>query len=271
LIYWSAHIAVLFNEQPILSRFGAAASAGFSAVDMWSPFEHSDEAIADAVGRSGIRLTSFNLPAGDMGAGKRGFLNLPHQRERVVRDMRRARQLALRVGAQHVNALVGNLPPGVDFGDSLEAAAETLRRCADIVESDDITILIEPLNALENPKYLLKDADEAAAFVESVGRPNVRLLYDAYHAAKAGRDWATDLRTHGGLVRHVHYADAPGRHEPGTGTTDIRSLIGLLDSIAYSGAIGLEYRPIGDSIGSLAWLPVELRGQDARKLLDEAP
>jgi hydroxypyruvate isomerase len=44
-------------------------------------------------------------------------------------------------------------------------------------------------------------------------------------------------------VAHVHLADAPGRHEPGTGTMDWERRLQWLIDQGYRGLVGLEYTP----------------------------
>jgi hydroxypyruvate isomerase len=53
----------------------------------------------------------------------------------------------------------------------------------------------------------------------------------------------------------VQIADAPGRHEPGTGDIDIDGQLAALADAGYSGWVGLEYKPRGSSADSLDWLP----------------
>jgi hydroxypyruvate isomerase len=45
------------------------------------------------------------------------------------------------------------------------------------------------------------------------------------------------------LIGHVHIADAPGRHEPGSGTIDWTSSVSEVRKAGYGGLIGLEFRP----------------------------
>jgi hydroxypyruvate isomerase len=49
----------------------------------------------------------------------------------------------------------------------------------------------------------------------------------------------------------VQVADAPGRNEPGSGAIDWARYLAVLKAKGYQGAIGLEYRPSGDSLASL--------------------
>jgi hydroxypyruvate isomerase len=90
----------------------------------------------------------------------------------------------------------------------------------------------------------------------------VRLQLDQYHAAMAGEDAIECLRTYLPLVAHVQIADAPGRHEPGTGVQPIAEFLRELDRLGYDGFVGLEYRPLVDTASSLAWMrTMDLRPQ----------
>jgi hydroxypyruvate isomerase len=86
------------------------------------------------------------------------------------------------------------------------------------------------------------------------------LLCDLYHLASNGDDLDQAIATYGDRVAHVQIADAPGRHEPGTGTLDLDRHLGQLAAAGYRGWVGLEYQPSGSSADSFAWLPRERRG-----------
>jgi len=45
----------------------------------------------------------------------------------------------------------------------------------------------------------------------------------------------------------------PGRHEPDTGEINYPYLFELLDRLGYSGWVGCEYVPAGDTIEGLGW------------------
>jgi hydroxypyruvate isomerase len=64
-------------------------------------------------------------------------------------------------------------------------------------------------------------------------------------------------------VAHVQIADAPGRHEPGTGELDLERSLGALAAAGYDGWIALEYKPSGATADSLGWLPRERRSPAA--------
>jgi hydroxypyruvate isomerase len=51
----------------------------------------------------------------------------------------------------------------------------------------------------------------------------------------------------------MQLADVPGRHEPGTGEINFAFLLAHIDRIGYSGWIGCEYNPAGDTLEGLKW------------------
>ena len=76
----------------------------------------------------------------------------------------------------------------------------------------------------------------------------MRLLYDAYHAARAGSDPCREVAELVPLIGHVQYADCPGRGAPGTGDVDLGGLVRALEDAGYEGAVGLEFDPRGSMV-----------------------
>jgi hydroxypyruvate isomerase len=62
------------------------------------------------------------------------------------------------------------------------------------------------------------------------------------------------IAEHAALLAHVHIADFPGRHEPGSGTLDFSAIELALKGANYDGFLGCEYSPIGPTEAGLGWL-----------------
>jgi len=56
------------------------------------------------------------------------------------------------------------------------------------------------------------------------------------------------------VIRHVQFADAPGRHEPGTGAVPIAACFAQLDALGYEGWTAAEYRPSKATPETLGWM-----------------
>ena len=66
----------------------------------------------------------------------------------------------------------------------------------------------------------------------------MKLLFDLYHAVVMGERMQDVLGPRLPDVGHIHVADAPGRHEPGTGAIDWPATFGRLADTATTGASG---------------------------------
>jgi hydroxypyruvate isomerase len=76
---------------------------------------------------------------------------------------------------------------------------------------------------------------------------------DLYHWQIMVGDLATNMRRYFSITGHVQIAGNPGRHEPDVGEIHHPYLFHLLDELDYSGWIGCEYHPLGDTVAGLSW------------------
>jgi hydroxypyruvate isomerase len=263
MIRWSVNIGTLYPNLPVRDRFAAVACSGFNFAEMWCPFP--DEAsIAQALLVSGVHLVGFLYEpggthnSGAMPVGERGILNGTVSLEDCLHFFRRSVAFARATSAEHVAVLLGNVVD--DRERQLAWAADALRRACEITEPAGLRIVVEPLNSLDTPSYMLHDAEEAVEFVRTLGRPGVRLLLDVYHVAREGADPVQLIPRAQDVIGHVQIADCPGRGAPGTGQMDMFGVVQALKEVGYDGFIGVEYLP-GDRTTeeSLSWLPAELR------------
>ena len=87
------------------------------------------------------------------------------------------------------------------------------------------------------------------------GVTNLWSLCDLYHLTVNGDDPQHAIATYAERIGHVQIADAPGRHEPGTGQLPIDGYLLQLTETGHAGWVGLEYLSSGASADSFAWLP----------------
>lgn len=260
-----ANVSILFKEVPFLERFARAREAGFSAVEFWWPSGEDLGKVEAAIGDAGLEVALFNFDAGDMPGGDRGLLSNPDRMSQFRENVPVALELAERLGCNKLNALVGHRLESMSCEEQMNLVRENVGWAANQAAGQGAQIMIEACNTFENGPYLLHTTEEAAKFVESVGRENVRLQYDVYHMQRMEGNLVETLRRHIGEIAHVQVADSPGRGEPGTGEIHYRYVFGVLEELGYDGYVGLEYNPTTERTeDSFAWLPKELRGGDVR-------
>jgi hydroxypyruvate isomerase len=259
----AANISLLFGELPLTERPAAAAREGFSAVEMWWPFASAEPASTEiddlvaAVEDGGIPLIALNFAAGNMTAGDRGLLNDPAKAAPLRASVEIAVLIGERTGCRLFNALYGNRLDGAGSAQQHDQAASNLGYAARAAGKIGGTVLVESLNAAENPGYLLPRPADAAQVVRAaraIGHHNVALLADVYHWAACGDDPAAALDAYAPLIGHVQVADHPGRHEPGTGEVDFDAIYAGLRRHGYRGVVAAEYRPAARTEDGLGWI-----------------
>ena len=73
------------------------------------------------------------------------------------------------------------------------------------------------------------------------------------HAAMMGEDLEPTLDAMRPYTRHIQFADAPGRGEPGTGQCPLEHLFQLIESSDFRGWVSAEYRPTCETKRTLRW------------------
>jgi hydroxypyruvate isomerase len=255
-VKFCANVSILFKDAPFLERFERAAAAGFSAVEFWWPAGEDLADVEAAIRDAGVAVALFNFDAGDMPAGDRGLLSDQARAPRFRENVPVALELAQRIGCPRINALVGlERSPG-ERDAQLKLAAENVAWAADQAAPLAIDITIEAVNTFENGPYLVPTTRAAAAFIDRVERPNVRLQYDAYHMQRMEGNLVATITEHADRIAHIQIADSPGRGEPGTGEINYPFVLDAIDALGYEGWIGLEYNPTtATTEDSLGWMP----------------
>ena len=250
---FAANLKWLFTEHAFLDRFAAARAAGFGAVEFPSPYEHPAEAIAGQLDAHGLRCILFNLPSGDMSKGDFGIACRPG-REAEFRDgVARAIEYAKVLRCGRINCIAGKALPGEDPGKLREVLLSNLAFAAHEIKAAGIDFVIEPLNDTDTPGFLVTRQRDAAQVIGELGASNLGLQFDIYHVAMMGDDPAALIEELLPIIRHVQFADAPGRGEPGTARVAIPPLFELLDRVGYGGWISAEYRPSKRTEETLGW------------------
>jgi hydroxypyruvate isomerase len=237
-VRYSACIEWLFAaESPdFAGRIHAAKAAGLDAVEFWR-FSNKD---IDAVERA---LRETGLPISSILCEPIAPLTDSTAHERFLDGVKVSLAAAKRLGAPVMIAQAGDEQASISRAQQHASIVKVLKDAARLLEGSGVILALEPLNdRVDHPGYYLTSTEEGLDIIDEVGRPEVRLLYDIYHAAVMGE---TIEVLDGRLDRvvHVHLADAPGRGEPGSGAMDWSDRLDWLEQRGYAGFVGLEYKP----------------------------
>ena len=251
---FAANLTMMFTEQPFLDRFGAAAAAGFDAVEFLFPYDFDKQRLAALLKDHGLTLVLHNLPAGDWAAGDRGIGCHPDRIPEFRAGVDRAIEYATALACPKVNCLAGILPEGVTAKAGRATLVDNLSYAAGKLEAAGIGLLLEPVNSRDIPGFFVDRTLPALEIIEAVGSKNLKLQYDIYHAQVMEGDLTRTLETQFARIGHIQLADNPGRHEPGTGEINFPFLFRRIDELGYAGWIGCEYKPRGATTAGLDWL-----------------
>jgi len=247
---FAANLAYLFTERPLIERFGAAAAAGFTAVELQFPYDHAPSAVKAELDRYRLTQLGVNTPFGR--EGEFGLAAVPGRERDFEVLFRQALDYIVAIGGRAIHCLAGKVKP-----EQRPAAEQVfianLARAADLAGEKNITLLIEPINPRDRPDYFLNHVEHAAGIIAKVGRPNVRIQFDFYHVQIVGGDLIKRFETHLPQIGHVQIAAVPSRHEPDEGEVNYPAIFAMLDRAGYAGWVGCEYRPRGRTEDGLGW------------------
>ena len=246
---FAANLGYLFTERPMIERFGAAAAAGFAAVELQFPYDVAPSAVKAELVRHDLTQLGVNTPLGP----EFGLAALPGREREFDAAFTRALDYVTAIGGSAIHCMAGVVP--VDQRPAAETVfVKNLTRAAEQAAKKNITLLIEPLNPRDRANYFLSRVEHAADVVKKVGAPNVRIQFDFYHVQIVGGDLIKRLEAHFPLVGHVQVAAVPSRREPDEGEVNYPEIFAALDRLGYAGWIGCEYRPRTRTEEGLGWV-----------------
>jgi hydroxypyruvate isomerase len=246
----SACIDCLYTEIPFLERFKAAKEDCFEFVEFWSWKDKDLEAVKTAAEKAGIGISGFN------GDAEYSLVDPTHKAQ-YLDFLKQSAAAANKIGALsvtiHSNAL-GDKGIVVDhyteLSDTVKICSmyDMLLDCAKIAEQSGIAMNLEALNiTTDHIGNFLKNTQTAAELCRLIGSPMLKILYDVYHMQLNEGSLCDNIIRYADQLGHIHVADAPGRHEPGTGEINYAKIFSCLEDAGYAGRIGFELFPLSST------------------------
>jgi hydroxypyruvate isomerase len=247
IMLWTVYTGLPFED-----RLAKVAQAGYTQVELVGEYAHWSAAEFDRANaarqRLGIRF--------DATAGMHNGVANPATRQAFLAELAQALTPMQTLDCPSMIVLSGNVVPELARDAQHQAAIETLRQAAKLVEGKTIAgqpvrLLLECIHLEENPKMYLTSANEAIEIVRAVNHPQVQFLYDIYHEQMTFGNLIDKLDKHIDVIGLIHIADVPGRHEPGTGEINYGNIYRKLAELGYSHNVAMEFYPTTDPIATL--------------------
>lgn len=205
-----ACIDTLYTELPWKERFQAAKEDGFAAVEFWDWRDKDLKDTKEAAESAEILISGFN---GDADYS----LVDPEHREKYLEELKKSIEAAKKVGAFSLTIHSNALGEGGVVVKHYEELSDTVKiccmydgllACARLAEQENINLNLEALNI---------SVDHVGNFLSTT------------------------------RMGHIHVADVPGCHEPGTGEIQYKKVLRHLESCGYKGLVGYELFPLTDT------------------------
>ncbi|HOO25938.1 MAG TPA: sugar phosphate isomerase/epimerase family protein [Clostridiales bacterium] len=103
-------------------------------------------------------------------------------------------------------------PDDMPFEEGQKKYLDFVGICAEAGKKYGLVFALEPLNRGET--NILNSVAEGLEIVKSLGRPEIRILADAFHMSLEGEK-AKIVSDNSDLITHLHISEAPGRVYPG--------------------------------------------------------
>jgi 2-dehydrotetronate isomerase len=249
----SANLGFLWKGLPLPDAVRRAKAAGFDAVEFHAPYDVPVEEMQAVLAETALPVAGINTRMGNVAAGETGIAALPG-RESEARDMiDEALAYAHAIGAGYVQVTHGK-PTAREREKAHATYLKALDHAAKGAELLGLTIVIEPLNRYDVPGAFLTTSDQAAAIVAELKRPNVKILFDCYHAQITEGDLTRRLVRLMPIIGHIQIAAVPSRAEPDEGEVAYERLLKTIEWLGYRGFVGAEYRARAEVEAGLGWL-----------------
>lgn len=240
-------IDMMFSHLDFYDRIEAVKSCGIDTVEFWKWSNKDIQRIKE----SNVHVSIFNLDSSDEQLSydlSRGILN-DGRTEDFLSALRESIPVYRTLGAKAMIVLIGEHAPYNE-----ENVYQTLTAALPILEEHGINLIVEPLNSIDRQGYCMPYATPVLQLIKRIGSPRIKMLYDIYHQNMMGDFSPEEICENIPFIGHFHVADAPGRHEPGTGKVDYINILKAIKALSYQGYVGLEYRATESDEKTLGFL-----------------
>ncbi len=252
---FSANLGFLWQERSLPERILSARDAGFSAVECHFPYDVEPKLISAALNETGLKMLALNTYPGEAEQGEFGLCALPGKETEARNAIDQAVGYAAEIGAQRIHIMAGL------SGDSTEASdcfTDNLVYASAQSKQHQLGLLIEPINRIDKPNYLLHQTQQAIDIIAMLQNEhdinNIGLMFDCYHVQMTEGNILSRLKAAMPYIAHIQIAAVPGRGEPDSGEVNYQWLLDQIDALNYQGYIGAEYMPADSTDAGLGWL-----------------
>jgi len=248
---------------------GRAAAVGAEALELHirDPKQYSGEALLDTARRNGLSYAAVTTGLEYIKNGLSLINDKSEIRKKAVKRLKEHIDFAESIECPWVviGIMRGNIPDFEKYDEYEGRLTEAVFELSDYVKDKPVGILIEGINRYVT-NYLCS-VTETLAYINKIGRPNVKVHIDTHQMNIEDIDHAEAIRACGEKLGYVHLSDN-NRACPGGGNMDFMPIMKALYEVSFSGCVTVEgvQREPGDrelksSIDMLRRMEAELQAE----------
>ena len=248
------------SPENVLKGMKLAKSAGFHAVEFFGPkkdiasISKLKEEIGIEVSAIATTVDTWSWPS-DAGAPAppAPFITLCDSSllGNYLDTLRQRIAEAIQLDCKFIITHAGEEIKSRSRGHQRASIVAGLKEAARLVEAANVTLVVEPINAIDHPGDFIRSSREAFAIIDEVGSPNVKLLYDIYHQQVMEGNLITTITRNIKQIAYIHAASNPGRSDIRYGEINYRDVLKAVVETGYDSYCGLEYAIKGELITGL--------------------
>lgn len=155
--------------------------------------------------------------------------------------LKKAVDMCAASGATHlcgpIHSALGDFTGQGRTEDEWKRGQEILAQAADHAKANDVTLVCEYLNRFEC--YFLNCAADCSRFTREVNHPNLKMMYDTFHANIEEKSITDAVKTCQDQLVHVHISEND-RSTPGEGGVNWDESFSALKEAGYDGWLMIE-------------------------------
>jgi D-psicose/D-tagatose/L-ribulose 3-epimerase len=163
------------------------------------------------------------------------------KRKAGLERLKKAIDMCAAAGATHlcgpIHSALGEFTGKGRTEDEWKWGKETLAKAADHAKANKVTLVVEYLNRFEC--YFLNCAEDTARFCREVNHPNLKMMYDTFHANIEEKSPRAAIKACADQMVHVHISEND-RSTPGEGGVNWDANFAALKEVKYDGWLMIE-------------------------------
>ena len=239
---------MLFSDVDFSNRFSLAQKSGVEAAEFWRWGNKDLTEVKAKMKENGLSFAVCNLDSKNeqlSGELLRGILN-KGRKEDFLSAINESIPAYRELGANALIVLIGETLE-IPYDEQIKNITDCLLAAVPLLEKENINLVVEPLNDIDRKNYFLPRSKEVFEIVRKIGSKHIKVLLDLYHEQLMAGNLINTVKENIDFIGHIHIADVPGRHEPGTGEINYVNILRTLKELDYENYVGFEFRSTKDA------------------------